>query len=153
MNGRAETKEIADQKIVDSVWWTLRMSFGLVPFLAGLDKFFNLLTFWPKYVAPSIAHVLPMTPQSFMYVVGIIEIVAGLAVLLTPWTKTFAYVVAAWLAAIALNLIIGGVYDIAVRDLALAVGAISLARLTDVVHVPSAARRTVHREATVASSA
>ena len=66
MNGRAETKETVDQKVVDSVWWALRMSFGLVPFLAGLDKFFNLLTFWPKYVAPSIASVLPITPQSFM---------------------------------------------------------------------------------------
>ena len=152
MNGRAETKETVDQKVVDSVWWSLRMSFGLVPFLAGLDKFFNLLTFWPKYVAPSIAHVLPVTPQSFMYVVGIIEIVAGLAVLLSPWTKTFAYVVTAWLIAIALNLIIGGVYDVAVRDLALAVGAISLARLTDVVHVPSVARRHVQREATVGSA-
>ena len=118
-----------------------------MPFLAGLDKFFNLLTFWPKYVAPSIAHVLPVTPQSFMYVVGIIEIVAGLAVLLTPWTKTFAYVVAAWLTGIALNLIVGGVYDVAVRDLALAVAAISLARLTDVVHVPSAARHVVREPA------
>jgi len=72
--------------------------------------------------------------------------------LLSPWTKTFAYVVTAWLIAIALNLIIGGVYDVAVRDLALAVGAISLARLTDVVHVPSVARRHVQREATVGSA-
>src|SRR5262245_43821818 len=114
MNGRAETKEITEQKVVDWVWWTLRMSCGLVPFLAGLDKFFNLLTFWPKYVAPSIASVLPITPQSFMYVAGIIEMVAGLAILLSPWTKTFAYIVAAWLLGIALNLIIGGIYDVAV---------------------------------------
>jgi uncharacterized membrane protein YphA (DoxX/SURF4 family) len=152
MNGTAESKEVAERKLVESVWWTLRMSFGLVPFLAGLDKFFNLLTFWPKYVAPSIASALPISPQHFMYVAGIIEIVAGLAMLLSPWTKTFGYVIAAWLAGIALNLIVGGVYDVAVRDLVMAVGAISLARLTDVVHVPSLARRHVHREATVGSA-
>ncbi|HXU02217.1 MAG TPA: DoxX family membrane protein [Polyangia bacterium] len=152
MNGTAGSKEVAEQKLVDSVWWTLRMSFGVVPFLAGLDKFFNLLTFWPKYVAPSIASALPMTPQHFMYVAGIIEIVAGLAMLLSPWTKAFGYIIAAWLAAIALNLIIGGVYDVAVRDLVMAISAVSLARLTDVVHVPSVAHRHLHREATVGSA-
>ena len=87
------------------------------------------------------AHALPVTPQHFMYVAGIIEIVAGLAMLLSPWTKVFSYVIAAWLAAIALNLIGGGFYDIAVRDLVMAVSAVSLARLTDVVHVTAGARR------------
>ena len=136
-----------DTKLVDSVWWTLRMSFGLVPLLAGLDKFFNLMTHWPKYVAPALASALPVTPQQFMYGVGVIEIVAGLAVLLSPWTKLFAYVVAAWLAGIALNLIAGGFYDIAVRDLVMAVSAVSLARLTDLVHVPSRARHVVRQTA------
>jgi uncharacterized membrane protein YphA (DoxX/SURF4 family) len=129
-----------EQRVVDTAWWTLRVSFGLVPLLAGLDKFFNLLTFWPKYIAPAFAHLIPMSPQAFMYVVGIIEIVAGLAVLLTPWTKQFAYVVAAWLTCIAINLIAGRFFDIAVRDLVMAVSAVTLARLTDVVEVPSAAR-------------
>ena len=152
MNGTVENKEATERKLVDSVWWTLRMSFGLVPLLAGLDKFFNLMTYWPKYVAPALAHALPATPQHFMYAVGGIEIVAGLAVLLSPWTKLFAYVVAAWLAGIALNLLAGGFYDIAVRDLVMAVSAISLARLTDVVHVPSAARQVVRREAAVGSA-
>ena len=87
MNGTVASKEVTERKVVDSVWWTLRMSFGLVPLLAGLDKFFNLLTHWPKYVAPAFAHALPVTPQHFMYAVGIIEIVAGLAMLLSPWTK------------------------------------------------------------------
>jgi uncharacterized membrane protein YphA (DoxX/SURF4 family) len=151
MNGTAESKELAERRVVDSVWWTLRMSFGLMPLLAGLDKFANLLTHWPKYLAPAFAHALPVTPQHFMYLVGIIEIVAGLAMLLSPFTKVFAYVVAAWLAAIALNLIGGGYYDIAVRDIVMAVSAVSLARLTDVVHVPAAMRRTV-REATVGSA-
>ena len=144
---RTEDKETTERKLVDSVWWTFRLSFGLVPFLAGLDKFFNLLTFWPKYVAPAFAGALPVTPQHFMYAVGVIEIVAGLAVLLSPWTKLFAYVVAAWLAGIAVNLIAGGFYDIAVRDLVMAVSAISLARLTDVVHVPSAGRQVVREPA------
>jgi uncharacterized membrane protein YphA (DoxX/SURF4 family) len=144
MNEVVENRQTTERRLVDSVWWTLRLSFGLVPLLAGLDKFFNLMTHWPKYVAPALASALPTTPQHFMYAVGGIEIVAGLAVLLSPWTKLFAYVVAAWLAGIGLNLIAGGFYDIAVRDLVMAVSAISLARLTDVVHVPAAARRVVH---------
>src|SRR4051812_915288 len=152
MNGTVASNEVTDRKVIDSVWWTLRMSFGLVPLLAGLDKFFNLLTHWPKYVAPIVASALPTTPQHFMYAVGVIEIVAGLAVLLSPWTKLFAYVVAAWLAGIALNLIAGGFYDIAVRDLVMAVSAISLARLSDVVHVPSPARRRVVNEAAVGAA-
>ncbi len=133
--------DATDNRVIASVWWTLRMSFGLVPLLAGLDKFTNLLADWPKYLAPAFASVLPLAPQRFMYVVGIIEIVAGLAVLFTPWTKVFAYVVAAWLTCIAINLIAGRFFDIAVRDLVLAASAISLARLTDVVRVPSTARR------------
>src|SRR6478672_7121913 len=128
MNSTAERTLEAESKVVDSVWWTLRVSFGLVPLLAGLDKFFNLLCYWPKYLAPVLAHALPATPQHFMYLVGIIEIVAGLAMLLTPWTKVFAYVVAAWLIGIVLNLLATGYYDIAVRDLVMAVTAISLAR-------------------------
>lgn len=148
MNGTVERKHEADTKVVDSIYWTLRMCFGLVPLLAGLDKFFNLLVYWPKYLSPALAHVVPMTPLHFMYLVGIIEIVAGLAMLLSPWTKIVAYVVAAWLIGIALNLLGGHFYDIAVRDLAMAVTAISLARLTDVVHVTSAAPR-VARQATV----
>jgi len=151
MSSTVENKETTERKVMESIWWTLRMSFGLVPLLAGLDKFLNLLTHWPKYVAPALAGALPVTPQHFMYAVGVIEIVAGLAVLLSPWTKVFAYVVAAWLAGIALNLIAGGFYDIAVRDLVMAVSAISLARLTDIVHVPAAARRVV-REPAVGSA-
>ena|SRR5256885_7126340 len=142
-------KDTTEQRVVDTAWWTLRVSFGLVPFLAGLDKFFNLLVNWPKYLAPAFAHLIPMSPTSFMYVVGVIEMVAGLALLLTPWTKQFAYVVAVWLTCIAINLIAGGFFDIAVRDLVMAASAVTLARLTDVVEVPSAARwRMRHAQAT-----
>ena len=80
-----------------------------------------------------------------------IEIVAGIGVLLTPWTRVFAWIVGLWLIGIALNLIAAGYYDIAVRDIVMAVSAVSLARLTDVVHVPAGMRRAV-REATVGSA-
>jgi uncharacterized membrane protein YphA (DoxX/SURF4 family) len=133
-------RDATEQRVVDTAWWTLRVSFGLVPLLAGLDKFLNLLADWPKYLAPAFVHLLPMSPRAFMHVVGVIEIVAGLGVLLTRWTKPFAYVVAAWLTCIAINLIAARFYDIAVRDLVMAVSAVTLARLSGVVEVSSAAR-------------
>jgi uncharacterized membrane protein YphA (DoxX/SURF4 family) len=151
MDPTTQSAETAEHKVIDSVWWTLRLSFGLVPLLAGLDKFLNLLTQWPKYLAPALAHALPMTPQQFMHVVGVIEIVAGLAVLLTPWTKVFAYVVAAWLVGISINLVAAGYFDIAVRDLVMAVTAISLARLTSVARAATVPRRAL-REAHVGSA-
>jgi uncharacterized membrane protein YphA (DoxX/SURF4 family) len=130
-----------EQRVVDTAWWTLRITFGVVPFLAGLDKFFNLLADWPHYIAPAFGHLLPMSGGAFMHLVGIIEMVAGLGVLLSPWTKQFAYVVAAWLACIAINLIAGRFLDIAVRDLVMAVTAVTLARLTSVAHVPATSAR------------
>lgn len=119
----------SEEGTVSSVWRTLRVVFGVVPIVAGLDKFVNLLTYWPKYVAPAFAGLLPVTPRSFMLIVGVIEIVAGLGVLLSPWPRTFGYVVGAWLTCIAINLIAGRFFDIAVRDLVLAVSAFSFARL------------------------
>jgi uncharacterized membrane protein YphA (DoxX/SURF4 family) len=105
---------------------TLRLTFGIVPIVAGLDKFTNLLAHWSDYLDKSL---IPVDPQVFMKIVGVIEIVAGLIVL----TRTLigAYIVMAWLICIALQLIIGGHYfDVAVRDLVMAVGAYSLAQLT-----------------------
>jgi uncharacterized membrane protein YphA (DoxX/SURF4 family) len=129
-----------EQKVIESVWWTLRISFGLLPLLAGLDKFLNLLVYWPKYIAPIFATMMPVTASHFMHLVGVIEIAAGFGLLFTAWSKAFAYVVAGWLTCIAINLIAGKIFDIAVRDLAMAVTAVSLARLTDVVRVASGAR-------------
>ena len=107
----------------------LKITYGLVPIVAGLDKFTNLLTDWKKYLPASFTGVLPVSPATFMMIVGIIEIVAGLLVLLRSLIG--AYVVMAWLIAIALTLIIGGhYYDVAVRDLAMAVGAYVLAQLS-----------------------
>jgi uncharacterized membrane protein YphA (DoxX/SURF4 family) len=115
---------------LDSLYRPLWLTYGLVPLLAGLDKFFNLLTDWPKYLSPMVAGLLPVSPQTFMYAVGIIEIVVGLLVL-TRWTRLGAWIAAAWLVLIAVNLVTLGLFDIAVRDLAMAVGAYTLARLAE----------------------
>ena len=107
----------------------LKITYGLVPIVAGLDKFTNLLTDWKKYLPASFTDVLPVSAATFMMIVGIIEIVAGLLVLLRPLIG--AYIVMAWLIAIALTLIIGGhYYDVAVRDLVMAVSAYVLAQLS-----------------------
>jgi hypothetical protein len=115
---------------LESLYRPLWLTYGLVPLLAGLDKFFNLLTDWPKYLSPWMAHLLPMSASSFMHVVGIIEIAVGVLVL-TRWTRIGAWIATAWLVLIALNLVTMGLFDIAVRDLAMAVGAYTLARLAE----------------------
>lgn len=108
---------------------TLKLTFGLVPIVAGLDKFTNLLTNWSDYLGSNIRAMLPLDPGVFMKAVGIIEIVAGIIVLVRPLLG--AYIVMAWLIAIALQLIISGHYfDVAVRDLVMAIGAFTLAQLT-----------------------
>ena len=115
---------------LNNTWWALRVLFGFVPIAAGLDKFFNLLTNWEAYLNPLATRVLPVNPATFMHVVGVVEILAGVIVL-THWTKMGAYVVMAWLLAIALNLLTMGKFlDVAVRDVGLAIAAFSLAQLT-----------------------
>ena len=106
----------------------LRTGFTVAPILFGLDKFFNLMTDWPQYLAPFVAGITPGTPQQFMYAVGVIEIIAGLVVAVRPlWG---GYLVAAWLAGIIVNLLIlGDYYDVALRDFGLLIGALALARL------------------------
>lgn len=117
-----------DSKL-NSTYWSLRMAFGLTAFLAGLDKFFNLLANWESYVSPLIRSVLPFSATTFMHIVGVIEIAAGIIVLFNI-TRFGAYVVMAWLIGIALALLTNGKYfDIAVRDLVMAVGAYSLGQL------------------------
>jgi uncharacterized membrane protein YphA (DoxX/SURF4 family) len=117
---------------LNTTWWALRLLFGFVPIAAGLDKFFNLLTNWEAYLNPFATRIIPVSPATFMHVVGVIEISAGLVVL-SHFTKTGAYVVTAWLVAIALNLLtMGRFLDVGVRDLGLAVAAFSLAQLTAV---------------------
>ncbi|HYQ85118.1 MAG TPA: DoxX family membrane protein [Rubrobacter sp.] len=118
---------------LESLYRPLWLTYGLVPLLAGLDKFLNLLTDWPQYLSPWMAGLLPMSPQTFMYVVGVIEIVVGLMVL-TRWTRLGAWIAAVWLVLIAGNLVTMGLFDIAVRDLAMAVGAYTLARVAELRH-------------------
>ncbi len=118
------------QKQITTSWLLLKYVFGLVPIVAGLDKFTNILVDWTQYASPALG-VLPISAHSLMMVVGVIEIVAGILVL-TKYTRLGAYVVSAWLVAIAVNLITTGQYfDVAVRDLVMACGAFVLAKLTE----------------------
>ncbi len=113
----------------------LRTTFTVAPIAFGLDKFFNGMVYWPKYLAPWINDLMPGNAQQFMYFVGAVEIVAGLVVLVKP--RYGAYLVAAWLAGIVTNLFsYPGWYDIAVRDFGLMLGALTLARLASVYDPP-----------------
>ena len=114
---------------VDGARVALRVCFGLVPLLAGLDKYFNLLADWPHYLSPLAVSVLPVAPPTAMHVIGVVEIAVGIMVL-SRWTLAGSVIAAAWLVAIALNLVAAGFFDIAVRDLVLAVAAYTLACLT-----------------------
>lgn len=106
----------------------LKLTFGIVPIVAGLDKFTYLLTDWEKYIHPGIAEMLPFSAHTFMMLVGIIEIVAGIIVL--KKAEIGGYIVAAWLTLIALTLLTSLNYmDVAVRDLVMAISAFSMARI------------------------
>jgi hypothetical protein len=109
----------------------LRLGFTVAPIIAGSDKFLHLLVNWDQYLPGFVNNMLGGRGHEFMYVVGVIEIVAGIGVFLKP--KLFAYVVAAWLVLIIINLLmIPGYFDVALRDLGLALGALALARLSAV---------------------
>ena len=106
----------------------MRLAFTVAPIAFGLDKFFNVLTNWPHYLAPWVNDIMPGSAQDFMYFVGAVEIIAGLVVLVRP--KFGAPLVAAWLGGIILNLLTySGFYDVALRDFGLMLGALTLARL------------------------
>lgn len=116
------------QQAIKPTFNLLKLTFGLVPIVAGLDKFTNLLTNWEQYINPSIGGMLPFSGHTFMMIVGVIEIVAGIIVL--KKTEIGGYVVSAWLALIALTLLASFSYvDVAVRDLAMAISAFSMARI------------------------
>ena len=118
----------------------MRLGYGVLPLAMGIDKFFNSMVFWPKYLADWIDEIVPGTAQQFMYFVGGVEIAAGLLVLLKP--RYAAYVVAAWLVGIVVNLFTYGEWwDIGVRDLGLMLGALTLARLAAYYDPPLFGRR------------
>lgn len=110
---------------------TLRIAFGLMATLAGLDKFFNILADWGSYVSPLAAQMLPIPTGVLMGVVGVVEFTVGVCIL-SALPVLGAYVAAAWLMLVAGNLLLGGFIDIAVRDVVLAFAAFTLARLTEV---------------------
>jgi len=110
-------------------YWILHVGFTIAPILAGLDKFLHLLVNWDQYLPGVVANASPIPPHTLMLIVGVIEIVAGIGVWLKP--KIFAYVVAAWLGLIIINLLlIPGFFDIALRDFGLLLGALALGRLS-----------------------
>jgi uncharacterized membrane protein len=107
----------------------LHFGFTIAPILAGLDKFTHLLVNWDQYLPGVVARVSPVPSHTLMLIVGVIEIVAGIGVALKP--RIFAYVVAAWLALIIINLLlIPGYFDVALRDFGLLLAALALARLS-----------------------
>jgi hypothetical protein len=123
-NYAGATSEVATNK-VDRVTNLLHWTYGLVPIVAGADKFTHILTDWNKYLAQAVVDMIPFSAQTFMSIVGVIEIVAGFLVLIKP--KIGSLIVGIWLIGIAINLLMTGqYYDIAVRDIVMAIGAFSL---------------------------
>ena len=121
----------AVERKLETAWWVLRVGLGLGAFAAGLDKFFDLLATWSMYLSPFAERLLPVSAGTFMRAVGVVEMLVGLAIL-TRWTRAGAWAMAAWLLAIAANLALAGTFwDLAVRDLEVALAAFTLARLTE----------------------
>ena len=132
--------------LIHSIWQLLHITYGIVPIVAGIDKFTHFLVDWEKYLHPAIAGMFP-DPHTFMIIVGVIEIIAGILVLAKPLVG--GYVVMGWLIAISLQLIAAGnYYDVAVRDIVMACGAYSLARLSAVVQPQTAKVKTTVTEPT-----
>jgi uncharacterized membrane protein YphA (DoxX/SURF4 family) len=125
-------------------FWMLRIGFTVAPIFFGADKFANVLVNWEKYLAPWIRNASPLSPTGTMHVVGIIEIVAGLAVAIKP--RYAAYIVAAWLGGIIINLLsYSGYYDVALRDFGLLLASLTLARLAS-KYDPPGLRPSLYRE-------
>jgi uncharacterized membrane protein YphA (DoxX/SURF4 family) len=118
-----------EHRLARQAFLILRFGFTVAPILAGLDKFLNLMTDWQKYLAPTFAELLGGA-ETFMMVVGVVEIVAGIVVAVKP--RIGGYLVAVWLLGIIINLLlVGGYLDIALRDLGLLLGALALAKLAE----------------------
>jgi hypothetical protein len=126
----ATVTEVRRSNPVYQVYLLLRAGFVIAPVLFGLDKFFNWTVDWPQYLAPWLNDIIPGSAQDFMYVVGLVEIAAGLAVLVAP--RVGGFLVAAWLGGIVVNLLTNSApeyYDIALRDFGLFLAAVALTRL------------------------
>lgn len=113
-------------------FYLLKYTFVVIPIVAGADKFLNILTNWEQYINPTLAGILPFSAATFMMIVGVIEIIAGFIVLKKP--EIDGYIVAAWLTSIALSLLVGFNFaDVAVRDLAMAIAAFSMAKISKIM--------------------
>ena len=133
MASQAERGRLAEPAY--QAYMLLRVGFTVAPILFGLDKFFNWMVDWPDYLAPWVNDIVPGSGQDFMYFVGVVEIAAGILVAVAP--RIGAYVVAAWLAGIIVNLLTADpptYYDIALRDFGLLLGALTLGRLAGAFH-------------------
>ena len=132
MNTLSANQTFNSNQRFGSVLNVLRLTYGIVPIVAGIDKFTDLLTHWENYLHPGIVSMLPFSPHTCMMVVGVIEIIAGIIVFAKP--AIGGYIVMAWLTLIAITLLASGNFlDVAVRDLAMAIGAWSLARISTIV--------------------
>src|SRR4051812_4850164 len=118
---------------ISRAFGAMRFAYGAVLVLAGLDKIFatNLIVYWPQYISPAVHSILAsvgLPTTIFLVLMGVVELVVGV-LFFTRWTYVAAYLSVAWLIAIAVNLVLLGVFDIAIRDLLLAVGAYAIAEL------------------------
>ena len=110
--------------------WLLKIGLGVGPVITGFDKFFNKLADWGMYLSPLATKAIPISGATFMHAVGVVEIIAGLIVL-SRWTRIGSYIVMLWLLGIAVNLLTTGLfYDLAMRDVEIAIGAFALAQLS-----------------------
>lgn len=119
-------------RILQTTWKVLLVTFGLIPLIAGIDKFFHVLVDWDMYLSQTFAAIIPFEVSTTMAIVGIIEIIAGLIVFIRP--RVGALMVMVWDLLIVVNLLFGGFYDIAVRDIGLSVGAFALWQLSRIRH-------------------
>jgi uncharacterized membrane protein YphA (DoxX/SURF4 family) len=130
----AETQNIprvakTEGPLAKQAYRILQLGFVVAPIVSGLDKFTHFLVNWDQYLAPLVNNLLGGHGHEFMLAVGVIEVIAGIGVIIKP--RIFAYVVAAWLLGIVVNLLLTGQYfDVALRDFGLSLGALALARLS-----------------------
>jgi hypothetical protein len=125
---------------------------GVGPIITGIDKFFNKLTDWGMYLSPLVTKIVPVSAATFMHIVGVIEIIAGLVVL-SRWTKVGSYLVMFWLLGIAVNLLTTRMfYDLAMRDVEIALGAFVLSQLTAVREQQSTEAKTAVRNSRLATT-
>ena len=120
---------VASSTAVRQAYQLLHIAFFLVPVIAGMDKFFHVLTNWEMYLAPRLTQLAPFSAQQLLWIIGAVEILAGVIVALSP--RIGAWIVCFWLWAIIVDLVmVGGFYDIVLRDFGLSLGALALAQLS-----------------------